>query len=427
MTSSQRIVLVLLLVSILTGVITGSVFYYRLGYVWIFVLVGSWFMSWQALRGISIKRMIRTHRSQVGQIFEERFIITNRGKLPKIWIEVRDKSNLPGANGSHVLSLLKGKEVRTYLSRTRLIERGIFPLGPTELVSGDLFGLFPIEKTSPIENSLLVYPMMVEINTFPSPAGWLPGGEALRRRTHQITPNASGVREYAPGDPINRIHWLSTARRNRFIVKEFELDPQAEVWIFLDAYKYAHESLPYDLPQFDARDRWRPIIQIPLKPSTIEYGVTIAASLSRYYLQHNRAIGFVSVSRSIKMLPSDRGPRQLGKILEALAIIKCDGNLPIEGIVEAQSRNIPRGSTVVIISSAPGKGIILAVEDLILRGFKPIVVYIDGRSFGGSGSSEDAITIIPNLKIPYCIISNEDDLSSILSNSFPTPFFSGKL
>jgi hypothetical protein len=56
-------------------------------------------------------------------------------------------------------------------------------------------------------------------------SGLLSGGEALRRRTHYVTTNASGVRDYAPGDSFSRIHWRSTARRNRLIVKEFELDP----------------------------------------------------------------------------------------------------------------------------------------------------------------------------------------------------------
>jgi uncharacterized protein (DUF58 family) len=375
-------------------------------------------MSWQALRGIKVKRIIRTHRSQVGQIFEERFEITNPGKLPRVWIEVRDESPLPGAKGSRVFSWIKGSENRTYLVRTRLVERGVYQLGPTVLAAGDLFGLFPVNKKYPAENSILVYPMMVNIDAFPNPAGWLPGGEAIQRRTHQITTNAAGVREYTPGDPMNRIHWLSTARRNRFIVKEFELDPLAEVWIFLDAYKYVQASLPYEIPQFEARDQWRPAVQVPLKPASLEYSVTIAASLARYFLRHNRAVGFVSASRSLKMLPSDRGLRQLGKILEALAILGGDGNLPIEGVVESQSKNIPRGSTVIIISPAAGKGIPLAIEELTLRGFKPIVIYIDGSSFGNTGIDRGVYTVLASLRIPYCSISNGDDLSARLSSCF---------
>lgn len=418
MNSSQRLVLVLFIVCILAGVVSGSAFYFRLAYVWFLLLAGSWLMSWQALRGIVLKRSVRTHRSQVGQIFEERFEIINSGKLPRVWIEIRDESSLPGAKASHVISVVKGGESRSYLARTRLVKRGVYELGPTVLAAGDFFGLFPVNKKCIAEDSILVYPMMVNIDFFPSPAGWLPGGEAIRRRTQQITTNAAGVREYAPGDPMNRIHWLSTARRDRFIVKEFELDPLAEVWIFLDAYKYAQASLPYEAPQFEAREQWRPVAAVPLEPSTLEYGVTIAASLSRYFLRHNRAVGFVSASRTLKMISSDRGLRQLGKIFEALAIIDGDGNLPIEGVVESQSKNVPRGSTAIIISPAAGKGIPLAVEDLFLRGFKPVVIYINGGSFGKSGNGDEVNQVLAGLRIPYCTVSQGDDISARLSACF---------
>ena len=143
-----------------------------------------------------------------------------------------------------VLTILKGRQGRSYLARVRLVKRGVFPLGPTVIATGDLFGLFPVEQEIAGEDSLLVYPMMVDVRGFPNPPGLLPGGEALRRRTHQVTPNAAGVREYTTGDPLNRIHWLSTARRGRLIVKEFELDPLADVWIFLDAAENVQAALP---------------------------------------------------------------------------------------------------------------------------------------------------------------------------------------
>ncbi|MGW8251847.1 MAG: DUF58 domain-containing protein, partial [Anaerolineales bacterium] len=195
MTSGLRIVLILLVVSLLGGIISGSVFYYRLLYLWLFLIAGSWVLSRLALRGVQFRRTARSLRSQVGQIFEERFEVHNPSRLPRLWLEVRDESPLPGSRGSQVLSLIGGREVRSYLVRTRLMQRGVFPLGDTTLASGDLFGLFPVSREYPAQESLLVYPMMVDVQAFPSPLGWLSGGEALRRRTHQITANASGVRE----------------------------------------------------------------------------------------------------------------------------------------------------------------------------------------------------------------------------------------
>ncbi len=171
MTSGLRVVLILLVVSLLGGIISGAVFYYRLAYLWVFLLAGSWLLSKLALRGLELRRTARSLRSQVGQIFEERFEVRNLSRLPRLWLEVRDNAPLPGSRGSQVLSMIGGRESRSYLVRTRLKQRGVFPLGETALASGDLFGLFPVSVSFPAQESLLVYPMMVDVQAFPNPMG----------------------------------------------------------------------------------------------------------------------------------------------------------------------------------------------------------------------------------------------------------------
>ncbi len=416
MISAQRVVLLLLALSLLAGAMTGQPLYYRLSYLWGLLLAGSWVMSVWALRGIEVKRTARTMRSQVGQIFEERFEIRNNGRLPRLWIEVRDEAPLPGARGSHVLTLVGPHEVRTYLARTRLAERGVFPLGPTILISGDLFGLFSVSKTFSTPDTLLVYPMMYEVRSFPNPPGLLPGGEALRRRTAQITSNAAGVREYAPGDALNRIHWVSTARRNRLIVKEFELDPLAEVWIFIDAARSVHVTQSHVVPEYDPRDIWRHrTVKLELPPSTVEYAVSIGASLARYYLARSRAVGLVSAGQSLRVLPSDRGARQLNKILESLALLRAEGSLPLPNLIEAQARYLPRGSTVILVTSSASDGVIQSTDILVRRGLRPVAVMMNGASFGGYFGNEQLAASLEALGVPVCRVVKGDDLGEVLS------------
>ncbi|MGW8250497.1 MAG: DUF58 domain-containing protein, partial [Anaerolineales bacterium] len=246
--------------------------------------------------------------------------------------------------------------------------------------------------------------------------GWLSGGEALRRRTHQITAHASGVREYSQGDPLSRIHWLSTARRDRLMVKEFELDPMAEVWIFVDAYRPAHFALPSPEVELDERELWRPSVSIPLPPSTEEYAVSIAASLARFYLQRGRVVGLVSAGHSLHVLSAERGGRQLGKVLETLALLRADGRLTLESLVQAEIQVMPRGSTVVIITPDTGDGITLSVELLMRRGMRPVVVLLDASTFGGRVGVERVENDLRALGVPVCRIANGDDLSAKLSD-----------
>lgn len=412
-----RIVLILFGLSLLGGAMTGNQIYYRLSYLWGLLIGASWLISWSALRGIEVRRTARSLRSQVGYVFEERYEIINTGRLPRLWIEVRDESPLPETRGSHVLTSIKGREMRTYLSRTRLQERGDFPLGPTRLISGDPFGLFPVERVYANPEALVVYPRLYDVYHFPSPPGLLPGGEALRRRTPQITSNAAGVREYAPGDPLNRIHWVSTARRNRLIVKEFELDPLAEVWLFIDAAQHIHQAEPYEKKGFDPGDFWRKRTSFELPPSTEEYAVSIAGSLARFYLQRGRAVGAVAAGHTLHILPADRGGRQLVKILETLALLRADGRLPIQGLVEAQARHLLRGSTVVLITTSVAQHLFQSVDMLQRRGLRPVVVVVDASTFGGTYQAEQSVKALQFLRIPVCQVNKGDDLTQVLSET----------
>lgn len=417
MTAAQRVVLFLLVVSVAAGAVTGNILYYRLALVWVLLYFGGWLWAELSLRSLLLKRSTRTLRAQVGQVFEEQFEVHNTGSIPSVWVVVKDESDLPGASGSRLLSLIPGKQARYYISRVRLVRRGVFQLGPTVFSSGDLFGLFPRKRSFPASESLLVYPAMVEIDNFPNPPGLLPGGEALRRQTHQVTPNAAGVREYVSGDPLNRIHWLSTARRNRMMVKEFELDPLADVWIFLDAQEAVQAERPYELGELAMVGLWERRVRFSLPPSTEEYGVSIAASLARDYLRRGRAVGLVSAGQHLTLLSPDRGARQLGKSLEALALLRTRGEMTLRSLVETQVKHMVRGSTVVLITASVNPEVALIGDFLLQRGLKPVAVLIDAASFGGRVGTPGLEANLRVLGIPVRVVTNGCNLESVLSNN----------
>ena len=429
MSTSLRVVLALLGLSLLALMLTGLSVYARLSYLWAALLAVSWIWSRLSLRGVEVERRTRTLRAHVGTIFEERFTVKNEGRLPRLWIHVRDLSDLPGSRGSRVLTLIGGREQRTYRARTRLTERGVFTLGPTEIVSGDLFGLFPVRREVASGHSLLVYPMMVHVDAFPSPPGLLPGGEALQLRTHQVTPNASGVREYVPGDPMNRIHWLSSARRDRLIVKEFELDPMAEVWLFLDAQRRVHHQESYSPPSEAVEAIWSPWQDVVLPPSTEEYAVSIVATLARHFLRRDRAVGLISYYRASQrtpdLLPPDRGGRQLGKILEVLAPLRAEGSLPISALMTAHAQHMPRGSTVIVVTPSVDDEVALAADLLSQRGLRPVVVLIDAASFGGASGTEELARAVAAADVPVCQVGNGDQLAAALSAGSYGPMNTG--
>ncbi len=422
MKRSRILIGILLVVGLAGALVSDRVVYLRLLYLALLVLLAARVWSGFSLRNIRLTRQARTPRAQVGDTFEELIEISNDSRLWRLWLEVRDESSLPhhptfpAASHSRLLTNIGGRQTRTYQARTWLMQRGGHLLGPTRLVSGDPFGLFLNEKVIPAGESLVVFPYMIDIASFPAPPGLLSGGRAIREKALDVTPHAAGVREYAPGDPLKRIHWPTTARRDRLMVKEFEQDPQTEVWLFFDAQAEVQAELP-DPAQLPSSTDWvfgrRP--KFRLLPSTMEYGVSIAASLARYYLQGRQAVGFVTAGRTYTVLPADRSERQEAKILETLAFLQPGNSLSISALVAAQARLMPRGSSAVLITATTRPDLILAVSELQRRNLHPLVVLLMAETFGGPSGSATLVESLQRLKIPVWQVNNNVDLSTSLA------------
>src|SRR5690606_19401244 len=154
--------------------------------------------------------------------------------------------------------------------------------GPLRVTSTDPFGLFRMVREFGGTQQILVYPPVVDLPHFQAPPANLPGEGRFRRRTHYVTPNASGIRQYAPGDAYNRIHWRSTARMGELMVKTFELDPASDIWVILDLERRVNAGRGEE--------------------STEEYGVRAAASIARHYLVSNRTVGYMSFGRDLQII-----------------------------------------------------------------------------------------------------------------------------
>ncbi len=393
---------------------TGALLYVRLVYLSLSVLLVAWVWTGLSLRGIRILRHARSLRASVGDIFEETIEISNTTRLPRLFLEIDNESPLPQAAGSRLVTMIGRKENRTYLARTWLTRRGAFPLGPTTLRSGDPFGFFSTKKSFPATDSLLVLPHIIPLMDFPSPPGMLPGGKAIRRKAYEVTPHAAGVREYITGDPLKRIHWPSTARRGRLMVKEFEQDPQAELWIFLDAQAGIQvEQKRETQPEWnDWMFLRRP--KVKLAASTIEYGACIAASLAHYFIEQRRAVGLVTNGPVYTVIPAERSERQESKVLETLAFVSGDGKLSLASLVELQSPQMPLGSSAVLITPSAGDDVLLAVELLQRRNLRPLVLLLMAHSFGGYPGSEALAEKLQQRGTPVCTIYNDADLGEAL-------------
>ena len=416
-----RILIALLVgIGVIGVVLSGSALYSRFLYLSVLLILLSWVWIWWVKRGLILERGSRELRANVGDVFEESYKLYNKSFLPAPWIEVFNQSGIPLASGSRLLTLVMGRQRRNYTARSWLTRRGSFQLGPTRLTVGDPFGLFSISKVLASQETLVVFPMIQEIQSFPSPPGLLPGGQVIRRKSQDVTPHAAGVREYVHGDEMKRIHWQSSAKRNRLMVKEFEQDPQAEIWIFLDSQKNVHfqkrqpqEELPLHTVLFVKRPK------VTLPPSTLEYSVSIPASLAHNFIGQRRAVGYASAGQRFTVLPAERSQRLEAKILETLAFVEANGSLSLAALVSAQASQLPQRSSVILITPTTRPDLLQAVDDLLLRYLFPVVVLLDVQSFGGPHGSDTLVNALHERRVPVSVIACDDDLPQALS-SIPT-------
>lgn len=406
------------IISLVMGFATGRDLWFTLAYLLGLLLIVGFFLAWVNLRWTKIGRLTRTRRTQVGQPLEERITITNTSLIPKLWLELNDGSDMPGHQISRVVNGLLPKKRFAWRVVTRSQRRGRYRLGPLVIRTSDPFGLFPMERKIDATTNVVVFPLTVDILRFPLPSGVLSGGDALRRRSMQITANAAGVRDYAPGDSFSRIHWKSSARRNRLIVKEFELDPLADLWIVPDMSALAR----YENPEFETgvKQQVSGVYggkgEVELPADTEEYTVTIAASLARFFLRQDRAVGMMANSSSAEFVQPDRGERQINRLLETLAVLRADGELDLSNSLLSQSSRFQRGTTLIVITASYDERWAITAREMERRGLRTVTILIDPASFGSEHSADILQNTLHLHGLTSYFVRADDNLTVVLSS-----------
>ena len=339
------------------------------------------------LRGLEVTVERTNERLQVGQEAEARVRLKSRSVLTKLWLELEDRTDMPGDPARAVVTL-PAKSKKNWKVQIRCERRGAYTVGPVRVTTGDPFGLFRFSRDYGGPQSLLVLPRPDQLPYFWSPSAQLPGEGAVRKRTHYVTPNAATIREYYPGDSYNRIHWRSTARLGRLMVKTFEMDPTSSIWVALDMHGAS---------QVGQGDE-----------GTEEYGVRIATSLAHHFLESERMLGLMVHGAEKVILDPARGSKQYGRILEELAMAKAGGNVPLSGVLEEEARAFGRNTTLIVVTPSVNDEWLTAMQEIVHHGTRIVVVHIDPESFGGPSAKETIAVLSATGILTYVVRAGSD-------------------
>lgn len=309
-----------------------------------------------ALEQVSYRRQIVNRRAFVGESIEVAFTLINRKVLPVPWIEVRDTvpERLP-PEGVHVApaptaemlffsrsTSLASYERVTWRHQFHCTARGFYQIGPSALRSGDVFGLFPRSEDNEQIDHLTVLPRLLDLRDIGLPVE-RPFGEARGgSRIFEDQSRIVGVRDYRSGDPLKRIDWKATARRQHLQSRLYDPSSTINLLVALNAGTLEHPWEGYD-------------------PLLLERAISVAGSVAQFADEKRYAVGlaanctFPNADRHI-WVPPGRDPDQLTRILESLAMVTPFVLAPIEEIMQGSRRRLPLGASIVIVAGHLSEG-----------------------------------------------------------------------
>ena len=332
--------------------------------------------GWTVFVGLEVQHSLTQTHAFVGETIEYHVKITNRKVVPVPWLEVRSEvpemlvptNRALETSGIQKIALLKRTSgVRWYERVTwrypiPLTTRGYFSFGSTRLRAGDLFGFFTGEQVQSGVISLWVYPEVVplaelgleSVRPFGERRGIVPYAEDPTR--------LHGLRDYRAGDPLKRVDWKATARRRALQSRIYDPASQPQIMLALNVATMPHVSQGY-------------------VPEVFEQAVSVAASLAAAFSDARAPIGLIAnctyPGRNANLrVPPGRATGQLTRIFEALAMADLFAVSPIEQLLANEARQLPAGSTVVLVTALLSPPVEAALLRLSRRGHRAAVVYI---------------------------------------------------
>jgi uncharacterized protein (DUF58 family) len=177
------------------------------------------------------------------------------------------------------------------------------------LARTDPLGLVRALRHVPAPDTLLVLPRRYPLPplTLPGARRYQPGGIALASSVGDSEEFMS-LREYRPGDPLKRIHWRSSARVGRPVVREYQDEFFVRHGLILDTFLSAGAS------------------------ELFEDAVSVAASFAAGVRAQDSLLDLMFVGPEAYVFTAGRGVGHLERMLEILADVRPCADRPFSAL-----------------------------------------------------------------------------------------------
>jgi uncharacterized protein (DUF58 family) len=203
------------------------------------------------------------------------------------------------------------------------------------------------------------------------------GDQQLRHQALEREISDAGVREYASGDSLRRIHWRVSAHLDGLVVRQFESARSGDWWIFVDLDASAQRGTGAE--------------------TTLELLIVLAASLVSRGLKEHHRVGLAFVGPRLVWLKPQSGPVHLWRMLRALSMA-APGDHSLAQLMGLKHPSQNARQIVITPSTDPSW---IAVAGSGLKGGELTTLLVDPHEFGGSANQDLVATTLARRRIPY--------------------------
>ncbi len=227
--------------------------------------------------------------------------LTNRKKyVSSFSLVIEDFSQSKTPSNSPYILKIPARQTITVTYPMTFTRRGLHRPGKIRLSTRYPFGFFHKSATFiETEDEILVYPAIEKLqpSDIPNSSAYAGEFESIKKGNGL---EVHGVREYIRGDSNLRIHWKSTAKLAKLMIKEFDDDRRKRISLVLDV------SFPVSpIPTTFFQD--------------VERAISLAASYIIHFIKNNFQIQLITPEQKS---PFDHGQRHLFSLLRMLALLQ---------------------------------------------------------------------------------------------------------
>lgn len=166
-----------------------------------------------------------------GENFEITIVLENKKKKPLSFVLVTEKIPIEVFNREYDNVTQYHLEGYQRIKKTYIIptsKRGVYLFKEIKVVIGDIFGFFTVEKKIEDYLEFVIYPKVKNMNNLKFESTSQQGDSIIKRWIFKDPLSVKGIREYAYGDRMKDIHWKSTLKMNKLMVKEYDFTSEKE-------------------------------------------------------------------------------------------------------------------------------------------------------------------------------------------------------